>query len=95
MKNLPAHVKPYRRTDVFDAATIPAGLLKSHRVAEDVWAKLCVLDGTLMYIIEEPLREEILLDSAKPGILEPGISHYVVPHEGVRFYVEFYQSTEA
>ncbi|MEM6433585.1 MAG: DUF1971 domain-containing protein [Cyanobacteria bacterium P01_D01_bin.115] len=63
---------------------MPSGLLQ-------VWGKIVVREGTLTYRILELVIEEIVLDSGRYGVVEPTIKHEVLPHGGVRFYVEFYR----
>ena len=59
MKALPANVFPYKRTPEFTESTVPAGLLRSHDTKDGVWGKIVVLEGTLLYRILEPAREEL------------------------------------
>lgn len=91
MKILPAEVTPERRTPDFTKNSTPAGLLREHHTAVGVWAKIVVLEGTMIYRILEPEIEEIRLSPGVWGVIEPQIRHEVVPHDGVRFYIEFYQ----
>ena len=92
MKTLPANVVAYKRTAEFTNATVPAALLRSHRTKEGAWAKIVVLQGALTYRILEPAVEEVLLTPERHGVVEPTIAHEVVPHLGVRFYVEFHRA---
>ena len=80
---------PYKQTAVFDETTVPTGLLRSHSTKAGVWAKIVVLEGTLIYRILEPTIEEIELTPLRYGVVEPTVKHEVVPLNGVRFYVEF------
>lgn len=90
MKTLPANVRPYQRTPEFNAATIPAGLLRDHRTKPGVWAVIHVLEGTLDYLITEPKAERHVLTPQHPGIVEPAMRHAVHAAGAVRFYVEFH-----
>ncbi len=57
----PAGSERYRRTPLFDAATVPAGLKRSHCTKAGVWAVIRVLGGRLTYRLEgEPGRELVL-----------------------------------
>lgn len=91
MKKLPANVEPYKKTPEFTHLSVPDGLLRSHNTKEGIWAKIVVLRGELTYRILEPVIEEALLSPEKNGVVEPTVKHEVVPHDGVRFYVEFYR----
>ena len=90
VKSLPADAVSYKRTAEFTSSTVPSGLLHGHRTKEGVWGRIVVLEGTLTYRILEPEIEEVVLSAGDCGVIEPTIEHEVVPHGGVRFYVEFY-----
>ncbi|CAG7856968.1 hypothetical protein MCAMS1_01649 [biofilm metagenome] len=89
MKKLPNDVKPYRCTPEFTETTIPKGLLQNHMTKPGVWAVIHVLNGTLEYLILEPVEERHTLMPGHPGIVEPVMKHHVRPLGPVRFYVEF------
>ena len=90
MKQLPADVRPYRRTPEFTEATIPPGLLRRHTTKPGVWALIHVISGLLDYRILEPVEQRHLLTPDKPGVVEPSVAHQVAPLGPVRFYVEFH-----
>ena len=91
MKALPANAVPYKRTAEFTDSSVPSGLLRGHSTKPGAWGKIVVIEGALTYRILEPTIEEILLSPQHCGVIEPTIKHEVVPHRGVRFYVEFYR----
>lgn len=86
---LPSGLKPYRRTPLFDQASIPAGLRREHRTKAGVWALIHVVEGNLLYRILAP-REERVLSPGTPGVVAPEQPHEVEPLGEVRFYVEFH-----
>lgn len=91
---LPDTARPYRRTDEFTEATVPAGLLKAHTTKAGSWALIHVLEGRLAYRIVDPRRpatETVLTPGAAPGVVEPTVLHEVEPLGAVRFYVEFHR----
>ena len=90
LKNLPADVRPYRRTPEFTEATIPSGLRHGHTTKPGVWAVIHVVEGALEYHILEPGEERHTLTPDTPGIVEPTVPHEVAPIGPVRFYVEFH-----
>ena len=92
---LPDDFIPYKRTAVFHAESVPAGLTSSHATKPGVWAKIQVLAGQLRYVVAEPISAVFILDSDHVGIIAPEIVHYVQPEGAVRFYVEFYRKPEA
>jgi tellurite resistance-related uncharacterized protein len=80
---------PYRRTREFSESTIPDALRRRHTTKPGVWARICVVEGSLRYRILEPAREEHVLSPEQPGIVEPEVPHEVEPLGRVRFFVEF------
>ncbi len=88
VKSLPPDVVSYHRTPEFTEATIPGALRRRHTTKAGVWARICVLRGSLRYLILEPQPEEQLLSPASPGVVEPEIPHQVEPVGEVRFFVE-------
>lgn len=91
---LPADAQPYRRTDVFTEATVPAGLLHAHGTKAGAWGLIHVIEGRLAYRVNDPRRlasKTILTPATAPGVVEPTILHEVAPLGPVRFYVEFHR----
>jgi tellurite resistance-related uncharacterized protein len=91
VKNLPGDLIPYKRTPEFTDLSVPRGLLKRHRTREATWGEIVVLEGSLVYRILHPDRNEFRLRPGQTGIIEPTILHEVEPHEGVKFYIQFYR----
>ena len=89
MKSLPPDVAPYQRTREFTEATVPDALRRRHTTKAGVWARICVLEGSLRYRILEPVVEEHTLSAERTGVVEPEVPHEVEPLGAVRFYVEF------
>ncbi len=87
---LPANVKPYKKTPVFTEQSVPAGLLKDHATRPDVWGVINVLAGELRYEIPS-LSECHILEEGTSGVIEPQRPHFVTPQGPVRFFVEFYR----
>ena len=90
MKSLPDNVVAYKQTPEFDESSVPNGLLNNHQTKEGVWGKIILLEGKLLYTINEP-KEEIYLDANNFGVVEPTVYHQIKPLGKVRFYVEFYR----
>ncbi len=89
MKTLPSHVKSYKMTPVFDADSIPKGLLKDHNTKNGVWGVIHVTEGELEYTIED--GEVNILTPENKGTVEPEILHYIRALGDVSFYIEFYK----
>jgi tellurite resistance-related uncharacterized protein len=94
-RELPEGFVPYRRTAVFDAASVPKALLSRHGTKPGVWARIHVLEGSLRYRLHEPFDEEQLLEPSHPGVVLPGVEHDVTPLGAVRFFVEFHRRETA
>lgn len=86
---LPAGLKAYKRTPIFDQDTLPAGLRREHRTKPGVWALIHVIEGRLRYRILEPFSE-VQLVPGRPGVVHPAQLHEVEPVGAVRMYVEFH-----
>ena len=91
MKNLPETLTLYKTTPVYDQATVPKGLLRSHNTKEGSWGKIIIEHGKLLYRILEPDFEEVELSSERFGVAEPVFKHEIELVGDVRFYVEFYK----
>ena len=92
---LPPGCEAYRSTSVFTEATIPSGLLRSHRTAPGTWGLIRVLEGRLLYRVLEPASERVLDPGGIPGLVEPGVPHEVAPLGPVRFQVDFHRMASA
>jgi tellurite resistance-related uncharacterized protein len=90
---LPAGMKAYKRTPVFDQESLPAGLRRRHCTKAGVWALIHVLQGSLQYRTFDPASETDLTPQ-KPGVARPGQLHEVQPLGPVRMFVEFYAATD-
>lgn len=91
---LPAHVRPYKQSAVFDETTMPAGLRRRHCTKPGVWGVIRVIDGRLRYRVLDSGAESIL-DPGHPGIAQPKQLHEVEPLGRVRFFIEFHSVREA
>lgn len=89
MKELPATVTAYQRTNLFTQDTVPSGLLKNHSTKEGVWGLIQVEEGQLEYTIED--NEVHVLTPGNNGVVEPTVKHHVRPLGDVLFSVEFYR----
>jgi tellurite resistance-related uncharacterized protein len=88
---LPENLDHFRTTDVFDADTVPGGLLRAHRIADGVWGRIVVHAGTLRFVFEDdPDRSEDLV-AGTSLVIPPSTPHHVELGEGARFAVEFHR----
>lgn len=89
MKHLPQDVHAYKKTAVFDENSVPSGLLKEHRTKKNVWGKINVIEGKLLYTIQSNPIETVELSPDLFGVVEPEVEHFVKPLGHVKFFVEF------
>jgi tellurite resistance-related uncharacterized protein len=92
---LPADGEHVRTTEVFDSSTVPAGLLRQHRIGEGTWGRLVVHDGTVRLVFEDGAGEIIELTADDTAVVPPGRPHHVELGEGSRFAVEFHRRRTA
>lgn len=87
---LPAGLEHARTTDVFDQDSVPAGLLRSHRIAAGVWGRLVVHEGELRFGFDD--RDEAQRVAAGEWMVIPPQRPHAVELVGpVRFAVEFHR----
>ena len=89
MPRLPATVSEYKRTAVFDAKTTPSGLRARHTTKAGVWGEIVVVEGRVLYVIEDEEDATFILRPDTPGAIAPQAPHHVEPYDDARFYVRF------
>ncbi len=80
-----------RVTDEFGAETVPAGLLRAHRLAAGTWGRLRVAAGTVNFAWEEGAEPAVALGAGDSVLIPPSTPHPVEPGADARFRVEFYR----
>ena len=88
---LPAGLTLARTTPEFTAMTVPAGLLKAHRVADGVWGRLRVLAGSLTFAFEDGEQPPRTVDAGQEQVIPPGRAHAVTPAADARFVIDFFR----
>lgn len=91
MAALPDGLERVRTTDVFDASTVPAGLLRAHRVATGVWGRLVCHHGSVRLVFEEDPHESVDLAADESAVIPPGKPHHVELSSDAQFAVEFHR----
>ncbi len=91
MPALPEGLELYRQTPDFDEHSLPAGLRRSHTLKAGSWGRIVVLEGSLLYVIEQEPVAAFTLGPELPGVIEPEVPHHVEPRGHVRFRVEFHR----
>jgi tellurite resistance-related uncharacterized protein len=89
MPRLPQAASEYNRTATFDATSTPAGLRKSHTTKDDVWGEIVVVEGRVLYVIENEEDASFVLRPGVPGAIAPQQPHHVEPYDDAKFYVRF------
>lgn len=88
-REVPDGYAPYRKTPVFDEATMPDRLRAHHRTRAGTWGRIDVELGELEYTCEPPFAGTERLTPDRPGIVVPEVEHRVTPCGHVRFRVTF------
>jgi tellurite resistance-related uncharacterized protein len=92
---LPDGMEHIRTTDIFDDATVPAGLLRAHRVADGVWARLIVHTGSVTFVFDDEPDEPIHVGPGAGVVIPPARQHHLELGGPATFAVEFYRSAVA
>lgn len=88
---LPDEAVFVRSTPDFDEHSVPAGLLAAHRVADGVWGRLVVRDGSIVIVFEDDPEWRYSIAAGSSQVLPPGARHHVEIVGPVQFAVEFHR----
>jgi tellurite methyltransferase len=86
---LPRDLEVVRTAGPFDATTLPAGLRRSHRVAERTWGHLRVLDGSVRFTMDTTPPVDARLNAGDAHAIPPGVTHAVSLDGSARIAVDF------
>ena len=89
---LPDGLALVRTTSEFDETTVPAALLRAHRVATGVWGRLVVRTGTLTFVFEDDDAGGRAVAAGQSVVIPPDRPHHLVTNDPVTFVVEFHRS---
>ena len=78
-----------RTVGPFDAATLPDGLRRAHRVSDRTWACLRVLSGSLTLALETDPPRRLHLEAPTAQAIPPTIPHSVTPDGPVLMEIDF------
>ena len=92
MIELPAGCELVRTTREFDEHTVPAGLLAAHRVAEGLWGRLVVRDGSVGFGFDDGNERTVSVGESQ--VIPPGRLHHLSIDGAVRFVVEFHRPSD-
>ena len=74
---LPEDVQAYRTIGPFDAATLPAGLRRTHDLKPGTWGKVSLSDGTLGFVWEDAEGGRESLAAPAEILVPPQVPHHV------------------
>ena len=92
MPALPEGASLYRQTGDLTSTPCRRGLRARHTLKTGTWARIVVLEGLLLYVIEREPGAAFVLRPDLSGIVEPEVPHHVEPRGPVRFKIEFYRA---
>ena len=85
---LPPDAREYKRTATFTEQTLPEALRHQHTTKAGTWGRIVVEAGRAEYHVRGRTH---LLEPGVVGIVEPEVSHRLVPLGEVMVHVEFYR----
>lgn len=89
---LPDGLEHVRTTDTFDVTTVPAGLLRAHRVADGVWGRLVVHTGAVTFVFDDEPDHPITAGAGDTVAIPPGRQHHLELDQPATFAVEFHRA---
>ncbi len=91
-EGIPSDFVLARTTAVFDNASVPAGLLRAHRVADGVWGRLIVHSGQVGFVFEDDPGGAVFVGPGDSVVIPPGRLHHVELDQPATFAVEFHRA---
>ena len=92
---LPDGLEHVRTTDTFDNDTVPAGLLRAHRVDAGVWGRLDVHTGAVTFVFDDEPEHPIPVTAGGSVAIPPARQHHLTLEQPATFAVEFYRLPSA
>jgi tellurite methyltransferase len=86
---LPEGLVIERTAGPFDETTLPAGLLRAHRLPAGTWGRLRILDGAVDFRIGIHPPVEHHLDGGQTQPIPPEVTHELRPKGPLRLVVDF------
>ena len=88
---LPDGLEHVRTTDVLDNTTVPAGLLRAHRVSDGVWGNLVVHTGTVAFVFDDEPDHRFIARAGDTVAIPPSRQHHLELDEPATFVIEFHR----
>ena len=88
---LPPGAIRYRRIGPFDQQSLPAGLLREHRLKDNVWGVVTMLSGSIDFVWDDKFGGETELAAPDCLIIPPAVAHHVAKRGDFMLHIEFYR----
>ncbi len=79
------------RSRVITTRTVPAGLLRAHRVADGVWGRLVVHTGSVGFAFDDSPDDVVAVHAGDAVVIPPARPHHVELRGPATFAVEFHR----
>jgi tellurite resistance-related uncharacterized protein len=89
--SLPESAGPYRTIGPFGRETLPAGLLRTHDLAEGVWGLVELHSGRIVFVWEDGSGDRIELEAPARIIVPPQIPHHLEADGDFRLTITFHR----
>ena len=89
--DLPDGLEHVRTTATWSESTVPAALRSAHTVADNVWGRLVVASGSLVFVFEDDPSAPRRVGSGDHQVIPPGRLHHVEFEGPVEFSIEFHR----
>jgi tellurite resistance-related uncharacterized protein len=89
---MPTDLELAHTSKEFTDRTVPPGLLRAHQLASDVWGRLCVRSGHVLFSFEASSNDPIVVSEGGHVDIPPDVRHHVEPQADARFVIEFYRA---
>jgi tellurite resistance-related uncharacterized protein len=76
-------------TDVFDNTSVAPGLLRAHRVADGVWARLVVYSGAITFVFADQPEHPSTVHTGGTITITPVRWHHLELDEPATFSLDF------
>ena len=83
----------YVRTVSFDQSTVPAGLLRAHKLSANTWGELGVESGSLDFMFEDAPNAPHSVHAGHHVEIPPELPHRVVLTGKVSFSIKFFKGS--
>jgi tellurite resistance-related uncharacterized protein len=91
---MPSECVSVRTSNEFTAETVPPGLLRAHKLASDVWGRLRVLSGRVVFAYEASPYDAVSLSAGDHVDIPPDVLHSVELLTDARFVIEFFRAAD-